>query len=123
MTRYEKEGLVTDDPLIAALFFDKILEKRDWEDGGWMKIHIGFVNRDTYRIHWPTVWEIIQPVEDEGYIEDFNIYTNNILLSIKAVYPKYVSNSKGYYHKRVLNIVTTRAELRELVEHARPKCT
>jgi hypothetical protein len=76
-------------------------------------------------IPWPLVWQAIQPVEGEGCVDDSEQYRINAPLDV-AHYLSTLPQKEGmweieYYHKRVLNIITTRAELRDLVEKARPK--
>jgi len=126
MTRYDDAGLVTDDPVVAAMFLGwpgdghvyrihSQKEQFDLGDAGWCK---------TVTIPWPLVYEAIQPVEGEGCVYDYPTY--DVLQNPLTVYLYRGLVDMGnvenrHYHKRVLNLITTRAELRELVAKARPK--
>ena len=112
MIKYEPESLLTDDPVIAVTIMTAL--KRYDRDG----LHPRCDRYHTYIFSWAEVDVAIQPVEGEGYICDNVGFINRPL----AVFSDYQRNGEdSYYHKRALNIVTTRAELRELVEYARPK--
>jgi len=135
MTRYDDAGLVTDDPVAAAMFIGREVKCLRWldetapldgvADGIWYWWADSFLEQEDLPvlIPWPTVWAAIQPVEGEGYTFDYPDYSLSQELSVVPNYHGAVSLpfKTDYFHKRVLNIVTTRAELRELVEKARPK--
>jgi hypothetical protein len=63
------EGLVTSDPVIAAMFLNEAVEL--FYKGAWWKWTIeedgAAYLHETIRIPYPLVWEAIQPVEGEGY--------------------------------------------------------
>jgi len=136
MIKYIPAGLVTDDPVIAVNFIDEEIEF--FEDGHWrmavlesvdgagatVRIAEGYARYpEIVRIPRPVVCELMQPVEGEGYVEDDSYTPNAVALLVEAGYRLDAVNAampipKRYYHKRILNIVTTRADLRELVRWA-----
>lgn len=108
------DGLVTSDPMITAMFWGW-----QWE-GKVYRIHSQKEQFDLGKAGWcievtiprRLVSEVIEPVEGEGFLID--LPANEGELKVFAPYPP-MSPALGHYHKRVLNIVTTRAELRTLV--------
>lgn len=130
MPNYEltDEGLVTSDPVIAAMFLGKNIS----EDSGLLSITddddtpfvVRYTNGDEapywdILIPYPLVRESYQPVEGEGYVVDspalpleqtLGVWWTNEPAAVMRRHPDIKC-----YHKNVLNIVTTRAELRELV--------
>jgi len=134
MTEYRDAGLVTDDPVIAAIFLGKDILVGTLTDVTYdlsLSYPIFRYWRSSYdlscaymeqhdievTIPWPAVWAAIQPVEGEGYVFDMPWSAGLAHLEIEG---RYIGvPAKGAYHKRVLNIVTSRAELRELVGRCR----
>ncbi len=133
-------GLVTSDPVIAAMFLEG--QKIDfwnaineWFDGWlaritWRKECPFETTQDVpykkvaekIRIPRSLVWAAIQPVEGEGCVVDSSPALDDENLRVLC-YPNPLTGSKldvRFYHKRVLNLVTTRAELRELVAKCQP---
>jgi hypothetical protein len=122
------EGLQTSDAVIGSMFLGKDIKGcrlvsvvGDRWFGYEEHLTAGdgvprYINRIT--IPWPTVREAIQPVEWEGCVLDDTFYESSIgwPLNVKTYngIPDRFKQASAY-HKRVLNIVTTRAELRELV--------
>ena len=130
MTELRDEGLVTDDPVVAAMFFggEGILY-RSINTTGWHEIerwatlfeHMVRWPQDEHKllIPYPVVWAAIQPVEGEGCIEDGPGWAGYLVV---VTYDKLCIESESdvaCYHKRVLNIVTTRSELRDLVRRCK----
>jgi hypothetical protein len=137
MTEYTSAGLVTDDPVIAAGFpYGACQFQKDWDSTRMSSIHylckINFTKQprifidergkhfERICIPWRYIERAIQPIEGEGFVIDSNIFDGAERL---LVLPNYEAKVYGHYnyavHKRVLNIVTTRAELRELVKWAK----
>jgi hypothetical protein len=122
MTRYDVDGLTTDDPVVkvmAYLVAPETLRQETATGGVTYYSKFDLINSVILRIPWPTVWAAIQPVEGEGFVADHPVYNTEALTVERLTGETY--RKTDLYHKRVLNIVTTRAELRELVEKARPK--
>ena len=125
MNNYEltDSGLVTSDPVIASMFLgkdmmggrlisikhNKLFELEVYETIGNRPLFVG-----TNAIPYPLVREAYQPVEGEGYVIDWPTLDEDMPFCI-AVFEGLLGKDFLCYHKRVLNIVTTRAELRELV--------
>ena len=111
-------GLVTSDPVIAASFLNEMVfadwarvafgHTNDWKEGRLGACDIGVF---TILIPYPLIKAAYQPVEGEGAIYEDGLVDPSVALRVFT----YISGSKCY-HKKVLNIVTTRAELRELIE-------
>ena len=116
------KGLVTADPQIVAGYLGANLTD------GWGSLNIwheseewGFTLRngegeekevDEITIPYPLIWQEIQPVKGEGFVRFYRLHPFAELI----VYQNY-NGQDDVFHKRVLNIVTTRAELRDLVKH------
>ena len=122
MTKLRDEGVMTDDPVVKAMF--KGVEVREriplsdvWTNCYLIAEDIGF-SRIIY-IPYSAVWAAIQPVEGEGCIEDGPGWAGYLVV---VTYDKLCIESESdvaCYHKRVLNIVTTRSELRDLVRRCK----
>jgi hypothetical protein len=125
MTELQDEGLVTDDPVVAAMFLGKTVGVDDtvfdadvWDD--LREITEDSVRRfigDDYEgpeilIPYPTVWAVIKPVEGEPFIREAE-------MSPGIGYTTMLRPFGPHYHKRVLNIITTWGELRELVRRCK----
>jgi hypothetical protein len=129
VTKLTDAGLVTDDPVIASMFLGENIEfmynEVDSQPAKGKLVLIGddmgaYFERegktwqyDAVLIPYPLIKAAIQPVEGEGYVYDDDELTEYVDIVVLPNYrPRPV---EGCYHKRVLNIVTTRAELRELI--------
>ncbi len=120
MIKLTKVGLVTDEAQVASMF----LVGQD-EEGirvvGISGVNVTHLGAQCWpiTIPWPTVKAAIQPVEGEGFVGDAP-ELDRFGLTVYQNYNEYEREALIYwklYHKRVLNIVTTRAELRDLVKH------
>ncbi len=116
MIKHTKEGLVTDEAQALAAYLGKVVLL--WQDREWIK---GILDGDDLGwrkvcIPWPTVKAAIQPIEGEGYICVYRKTPDHEPLFVQPNYA-HPEPQFAYFHKRVLNIVTTRAELRELIKH------
>lgn len=127
MIEYTNEGIITDKPEIAVnvwgvkevLYNNRFTQERwhkiiNWE---WvMRILCEFNKEEGAIILVPysVVWDRIQPVKGEGYIFDWpsDIDVNQEF----NIHPEWSGiKGDGCYHKRVLNMITARDELRNLV--------
>lgn len=129
MISYEKDGIVTDDPVVAAMFLTCRIKQPSWDDTDfcaldgvsddcWLWWNDGMFEAENYPIFipYPVVWEVIKPVEGEGYVFDHDDYQDSYPLFISPNCPTFSLTPKEHrYHKRILNLITTHAELRELV--------
>ena len=126
MIRFNKEGLTTDDPQVAAMFLDAQIDGAytltGMYAGGDFDVYDNVSEKiltiGDILIEYPTVLSAIQPVEGEGYILDFPTENESARFVVWAHY-RHMDGKRStffYYHKRVLNIVTTRGELREFIE-------
>lgn len=137
MIKYIDEGLVTDEVQVASMFLGESLyggrmlfyginraetpygdtefmfvDLEATEDAECLKLEI--------LIRWPLVEAAIEPVEgepsviDEQWIDAEKFPGLCVHHTWPPARPWEQGDAKGY-HKRVLNIVTTRAELRELI--------
>ena len=122
-------GLVTSDPVIASMFLgkrvgflyndvDSISEygqfvQLGYDAGPYFQRQHYTWQYDKILIPYPLVREAYQPVEGEGYVHDHDAYETEEL----SVMPLTGETHRPgrIYHKRILNIVTIRAELRDLV--------
>lgn len=127
MIQYTEAGLVTDNPVVAAMFFGKDLGGNTLRDILWSTIgkgpryivrykHGDILSADIC-IPWSVVREAIAPVEGEGYICDNKAYSEDSPLTVYSCC--FNIKESRIYHKRILSIVTTRTELRKLVEWSR----
>ena len=124
MIELHDTGLVTSDPVIASMFLGKKIRALDgeWrlmtidEDGDFWIGKFGDDEPETcvtrITIPYPLVREAYQPVEGEGFVFDHPDEPLYTPLNVEIDIP---GHPYAAYHKRVLNIVTSRAELRELV--------
>lgn len=124
MTKHTDEGLVTDDPQIAAMFLGKDIDVRNANHTGWLFLEpMALIGQEEWRIPYPLVWQAIQPVEGEGYIPDCPAYSLNDDLQVRKNYHTHIIGDPDCWHKRIhkriLNIITTRIELRELVKRCK----
>ena len=130
MIRFGKDGITTDEATIAAMFLDERIEMYwhgawcliplydDWDISvngfAWSTGEEGYEKlSDMIRIPYALVWQAIQPVEGEAFVfdKDWNVEPES--LEVDTDYnPKFESPC---YHKRVLLIIDTRGELRELI--------
>jgi hypothetical protein len=125
MTEYTKEGLVTDDPQIVVMFYGADIQYKSLAAMRWHEIntwkdffeHLIRWRQDEYRalIPWPIAREAYQPIQGEGFVTDSERFETWRTLDVKA---NYRGGCSYCYHKRILNIITTRSELRELVKWA-----
>lgn len=128
MIRLDKEGLTTDDPVIASGFLHCKIKgcKLTGISVGWADGKTRFYLQDggkditqlTITIPYPTVLALIQPIEGKAFVAIHPLDSGELAPSIMISYQKDwgEGTSARCYHKRVLNIVTTRAELRELID-------
>ena len=120
MPNYEltDAGLVTDEATIKTMYWKysvSLLVGGEF-DGPCFQRSVAYLDKSIIRIPWPTVWQSIQPVEGEGYVCVDNCPDYNGALIIQSDYQRPpVGFGYEYYHKRVLLIIDTRGELRELV--------
>ena len=139
MIKLTDEGLVTDEAQVAAMFLGETLDEGSRylfyeigtrKPGG--SADFGIVDDEATEdaahyslnitIPYPLVKTAIQPVEGEAYIEDGQGYLLSDFLSVYRIYHKDERRLEtASVHKRVLNIVTTRGELRELVAKCEEK--
>lgn len=104
MNRFEDRLFITDDKVIIATLLPFA--------------HSCLKNSETgeYSFEIPTVAAAIEPVEGEGYVLDTVCHSLTDPLTIYTdLIPDAYRERSNCYHKRVLNIVTTRAELRDIV--------
>jgi len=132
MIKLTNEGLVTDEAQVAVMFWDgkgvlgqnSLIQERWHSIGDWAQFIYNMIEGnkcgDEYKvlIPYPLVKAAYQPVEGEGYVID-NADFDTWPLSLLTPWFK-VGIGERCYHKRVLNIVTTRGELRELVAKCDP---
>jgi hypothetical protein len=124
-------GLVTSDPVIAAMFLgEEICDDcqlawiwyNQYGNRGFTIADREWHETDAEQITIPRslVKAAIQAVEGEGYVTDHIEFSDEKPLIVYTDLP-HISEQDAfsYYHKRVLNIVTTRTELRELVSRCK----
>lgn len=115
-------GLVTTAPEILVPHLGKVVSL--YQDGEWIR---GILDGDDLGwrevcVSYPLIKEAYQPIEGEGYVYDSPVMRETEALFIGCSYkPTSVVLMRNpdikYYHKRVLNMVIIRAELRDLVRH------
>ncbi len=126
MIKYTDEGLVlgVKDVVAASMF----LGKNIGDDSGLLSISddgdfpfgVRYANGDEAEywditIPWPTVKATMETVEGEAYICVRDSEYDHADLILQPYFHKPQIPGWNYYHKRVFNILTTHAELRELV--------
>ena len=138
MIKYTDEGIVTDEAQVAVMFLGKRIEVEgvagDFlpvKSAEWYIVADGFMWNTppkgfcdvTHRIliPYPLVKEAYQPIEGEGYVYDASDLKEGSAMEVFSRFdpdPRRhgMDKTRMFYHKRVLNIITTRGELWELIE-------
>ncbi len=126
MIKHTKEGLVTDEAQVAVMFLEKAVLR--WTKRARKKLltlvaireeffYVGGQYATQITIPWPTVKAAIQPVEGEAFVVVHPMDSGELVPDLITTFRNHWARDTIFCHKRVLNIVTTRAELRELIKH------
>lgn len=136
--KYEltNKGLITNDPIIAAMFlkmeiplFDTEITcgilSREWSihtDGGFTVPCSYDYNEldyfDNILISYEILWDRIQPVIGEGCVVDSDLWPDALNVITVDLYDKIYQEHQiiKCYHIRLLNITSIRSDIRKLVE-------
>lgn len=145
MTKYTDEGLVTDDPVISAMFLGKEAEGEiEYECGtactpSGCPGHVAFIegaisaltedgicmmtpyeDQDpmlSIRIPWPTVFKKLKPVEGEAWIGLSHEKDHSGFAVYSAYEDSFIRHYRYRYNWRVINICQTYGQLRELLRY------